>query len=234
MIRLVLTTGLRIRLQCAKTIYCPCSSSWLQRMAWKSPTVLGLDSADTILPNDSYHADHLRICRVTAVKEHLNIMGFRKNASNAELLWTCAALIWDLCLWDIDQRLWIIQISQPTRCNNFPSLLLRRLCTAQHVSGVLTPIRNSIAVGSQISSHSAHEGGKVVSHTHRPPFPPPLPRYLVPISFRGWVDPRVIVRPEGLCQWKIPVTPSEIEPATFRLVAQCLNQLRHRVPLFIK
>jgi len=34
----------------------------------------------------------------------------------------------------------------------------------------------------------------------------------------------------GLFQLKIPLTPSEIEPGTFRPVAQCLKQMRQRFP----
>ena len=72
--------------------------------------------------------------------------------------------------------------------------------------------------GSQISIQSAHEGGKVVSPTLLPPLTPGnIP---VPISVSGWVDPH-----EGLRQRKI----SRNRIRDFRIVAQCDNQLRHRV-----
>ena len=83
----------------------------------------------------------------------------------------------------------------------------------------------------QISRQSAHEGGKVVSPKHRPPLPPKI--FLVFIFLTGWVDPRVIVRPEGLCQWKNSFKPSGIEPAAFWLLAQCLKYVCHHVPLYI-
>jgi hypothetical protein len=53
----------------------------------------------------------------------------------------------------------------------------------------------------------------------------PLPsgRLLVLVFIRGLVDPRTTVRLEGLGQLQIAMTSSGIEPATFQLVAQCLN-----------
>jgi hypothetical protein len=70
-------------------------------------------------------------------------------------------------------------------------------------------------LGSQISLNSAHEGGEVVSLTHRPPLPPGM--FLVLMFTRGWVDPRAMVWSEG------NMSPAGIDPRTVRLVAQSLN-----------
>jgi len=55
-------------------------------------------------------------------------------------------------------------------------------------------------LGFQIPWHSAHEDGEV-SLTHRSPLPPGS--VLLLIFTRGWVDPRAMVRSEGICHWKI-------------------------------
>ena len=91
-------------------------------------------------------------------------------------------------------------------------------------------LRVPVGWGSQISRQSTHECDKIVSPTHWPSLTPPKKYSWYSFLLEAESTPMAIVRPEGLCQWKIPKTPMGFEPATFRLVAQCLNQLRHLVP----
>jgi hypothetical protein len=53
--------------------------------------------------------------------------------------------------------------------------------------------------------------------------------FLVLISARGWVDSRAVMRLEGLGQLQKSIS-SALDPATFRVVAQCLKWLRYRMP----
>jgi len=63
----------------------------------------------------------------------------------------------------------------------------------------------------KVASSSAKGNGRL--------YPQKTP--LVLSSVKGCVDHSAKLRPEGLCQGKIP---------PIRLEAQCLSQLRHRVP----
>ena len=79
----------------------------------------------------------------------------------------------------------------------------------------------------------AQDGGKVVSLMHRPPLPPgnsPGTHFCWRLS---WPQSHGAIR-RILCQWKIPVTPAWIEPATFWFVAQRLNHCATAVGFHVR
>jgi hypothetical protein len=73
---------------------------------------------------------------------------------------------------------------------------------------------------------TAQDSDKVVSLKHRPPLPPGNTP-----GTHSFLLEAESTQGEGLCQWKIPRTPSGIVPAAIRFVAQYLN---HCVPRYIE
>jgi hypothetical protein len=80
-----------------------------------------------------------------------------------------------------------------------------------------------VGSGSQISRYPVHEAGKVISPTHPLPENVPDTRFCYRLGRRR--DHGVAGR---IMSMKNSVTLSGIEPAAFRIVAQCLDQLRHQ------
>ena len=96
-------------------------------------------------------------------------------------------------------KLWIVKCEDECEewtFRNSYNLNLKKVKQSRNRPGVAQRVPGDL--GSQISWHSTDEGGEVVSLTHRPPLPPGS----VP-GTRGWVDPKAMVRSEGIRHWKI-------------------------------
>jgi hypothetical protein len=82
--------------------------------------------------------------------------------------------------------------------------------------------------GSQISRQSAHEGGKFSALRTGRLTPRKYSWYSFLLETESIPGPQCSRK--DYVNKKSQMTPSGIETATFRLVAQCINQLRYRVP----
>jgi hypothetical protein len=82
-----------------------------------------------------------------------------------------------------------------------------------------------------IARQSVHEGAKVFSPTYQPSLPPHRCSWHS-FLLRGWVETRVVVRPVGLREWEIQMTPSGIENVTFGLLRSASTNCATACPKF--
>ena len=182
----------------------------------------GVDSA----PSENEYQEHFLGVKVAGAwgwqPYHLHVPNVMEiwEPKPPGTLWTTPGLLWD-CFTLFYLHFVISRRSQWPRGQNTVALGWTQSRTEMNKEVKQSLYRSGQALrilggwGSKISIHSAYEGGKIIRTTRRAPLP--LRKY-------SWYSfpLEAMVRPEG-CQWKI-------EPTKSLLVAQCLSQLRHRVP----
>ena len=161
--------------------------------------------------SNSEFADHLCI--------YLRTTQTKKLMSSRRVFWTRTGQL-ENSLQFILQDLCSVNINNMNISINFMGFKdTAHLITQSHPIKGLD--RHQEVKAARISRQSARGDGKVVSPTCRPPSPSRrYPWYSFLLEAQT-----TLVRPKVLSQRKIPMSPSGIEPATFRLQAQWLSSI---------
>jgi hypothetical protein len=122
------------------------------------------------------------------------------------------------------------------RKSAFSSLSLSLSVTHTHTQENIRSVSKEYGVSrTTLRTRTAYESNKVGNRKHRPSLSPlPQEISLVLISVRGRIESRTIARLKRLSEWTIFMSPSGIDPANFRLGAECLKQQPQLAPLPIR
>ena len=134
------------------------------------------------------------------------------NINNIKILKTIQTLVWN-------------KISPYSSNKSFAVIFTE--CTYWRYSYPCTESSGSSRLAFTGFLDNRHMVARLSCPTHGRLYPQQI--FLVLTSVGGWVDSRATLLPGELNQWRIQMTTPGIERAIFRLVSQCLNQLRHRV-----